>query len=149
MNGFLSFGPTSVNVNDFGVLNPVPQTHIATGNSYINVDSMDSYLIQAILGEEISVEAILQAVSGTTMRASFENTATFNLSPITTGVSLNVVPLPEPSTALLLGLGLTGLGEARSREHGAPASTGAQPGVSGVTMRRRPHCEEETYNTGR
>jgi len=115
LNGFLTFGPGTINLNDFGLLDPIPQINIATGNPFVDIDFSDSFAFQAIVGQDISVQAILQAVSGTTMRVSFGNTASFNLVPITAGVEVNVLPIPEPSTTLLLGLGLASLAGLRPR----------------------------------
>jgi len=115
LNGFLAYGPSSVNVNDFGLLDPVNVIDIATGNPFIDIGFSDSRTFQVRVGEEFTVQAILQAVSGGSMRASFLNTAGFSLVAITEGVQVSVIPVPEPSTAMLFVLGLAGLAGVRRR----------------------------------
>jgi hypothetical protein len=106
LDGFLAFGPGQVTANTFGPLNPNPPVNIITGNPYVDVNFADSAIFQAQVGEMISIEGVLQAVSGGTMRSSFLNTASFEIVALTPDVSVAVVPVPEPSSALLLGLGL-------------------------------------------
>lgn len=106
LDGFMAFGPNSVTANTFGSLNPNPPVDIITGNSFVDVLFADHSDFQAEVGEMFSIEGILQTVSGGTMRSSFLNTASFEITVLTPDVEIAVVPVPEPSSALLLGLGL-------------------------------------------
>jgi hypothetical protein len=115
LNGFLAYGRGTINANDFGLLDPVPQINILTGNPFVDINFSDSFAFQAVVGEDISVQALLLGVSGNSMRVAFGNTATYSLTPMTAGVELNVLPIPEPTTSLLLGLGLASLAGLRSK----------------------------------
>ena len=111
-DGTLTYQDGDVTQND-GFGPQIPQVDIITGNSFIDFVFVESFPVQVEVGEQVSAEIVLHAVSGGTHDVNFSDTASFEIAPITSGVTIEVVEVPEPTHALLLATGLFALFGAR------------------------------------
>jgi hypothetical protein len=83
---------TYTGFENFGSIQP----HIITGNPVLDFSYSTSVPFQGFVGDEISVEYRLRALSSITTRVNFTNTGTFGISFGDLPVSAEVVPSVTP-----------------------------------------------------
>ena len=103
-DGLLVFEQNDITQNT-GFSPQFPDVDIITGNPFVDFSFQESFPVQMEVGEQVSVEIMLMALSGGTHDVNFSDTGSFAIIPVTPGVTIEVVAVPEPGHALLLATG--------------------------------------------
>lgn len=134
--GLLVFEQDDITQNT-GFTPQFPDVDIITGNPFVDFVYVESFPVQMEVGEQVSVQIILMALSGVTHDVNFSDTASFEIVPLTSGVTIEVVAVPEPTPALLLAMGaLVLLGAHHARARSAANSSGMRAIASSLPTSR-------------